>query len=503
MTTFTTLKAPASIDYTSKDWQGFVNSMLQYANVIAPEWDTSSEGDFGVMLVELFAYCMDILSFYGDRLTQEAYLPTATQKLSVLNLAQLLGYIPVIGTPATGTVTFQTSNPGPAVTVPAGTQVATAFNTSLDQPIIYQTNAAVTVAANGGTAVANVTQGITYSLQALGVSDGTASQAFQIAQPNVQSGTISVYVSGSSGNVLWTPINFLVDASPTATVYSIYTDENNLTHIQFGDNINGQIPPVGLTIYATYNIGVGSAGNQPAGSVGVIVTGSISGVTIPLQSSTSTLYQSSAMSGGSDPETINQIRANAPKAYATQTRAVSATDFSSLALNVPGVLMSNAVANHNTSVTLYVLGPNYLAPSTGLQNNILNYFNGTNDGVKKTLAGVSLTIGTPSLVPVDVGSVANNVTLQVLPNYNQAVVLANVTTAVQSVLAPPTTTFGMLLNVSSIYSAIMAVPGVQYVLIPVMTREDVTQTTNNPIQFRQSEIPVAGNFYVTATGGIS
>src|SRR5690348_11735864 len=134
-----TLQAPTSIDYTSKDWSAFVSSMLQYASVIMPEWDTSSEGDFGVMLVELFAYLGDILSFYGDRLTQEAYLPTATQRLSILNLARLLGYIPTNGSPATGTVTFQNTTTN-QITVPAGTQIASAFDDTADQPIIYETD---------------------------------------------------------------------------------------------------------------------------------------------------------------------------------------------------------------------------------------------------------------------------------------------------------------------------------------------------------------------------
>src|SRR5580698_6694740 len=106
---FPVLQVPSSIDYTSKDWTGFVTSMLNYASVIMPQWDTSSEGDFGVMLIELVAYVCDILSFYGDRLTQEAYLPTATQRLSIINLAQLLGYVPAQGSPASGTVTFANS----------------------------------------------------------------------------------------------------------------------------------------------------------------------------------------------------------------------------------------------------------------------------------------------------------------------------------------------------------------------------------------------------------
>lgn len=493
---YSALIPPSSVDYTSKDWLGFATSMLSYANTAFPQWDTSSEGDFGVMLVEMFAYMGDILSFYGDRLTQEAYLPTATQRLSILNLAQLLGYTPSNGSPATGTVTFQTSNPGQAVILPAGTQIASGYNSAADQPIIYQTDTDVTVPQNGGTVTADVTQGITYIQVMLGISDGTAAQVFQVPQTGVEDGTVTVYVSSSSGSIIqWNQVQFLVDAAGDDTSYSVYTDQNQVTNIQFGDNVNGLIPGTGLTVYATYTIGLGSAGNQPSGSAGNFVS-PVTGVFVPFQSSGSVLFQSSAMTGGSDPETSDQIRANAPQSYAVQDRAVSAQDFAALALNVPGVLMTSAVANHATSVTLFALGPNYQPASTGLQSAITAYFTG------RTLAGTTMTIGSPSLVLTDVGSSGNNVTLSVLPNFNQAVVLANVTTALQAVLSPPNATFGMELQVSSLYSAVMSVPGVEYVIIPVMTREDVTQSDASPVQYRAYEIPSPGTFFITAIGGV-
>jgi uncharacterized phage protein gp47/JayE len=275
--------------------------------------------------------------------------------------------------------------------------------------------------------------------------------------------------------------------------------------VQFGDNINGAIPGIGQTIAATYTVGAGTAGNQPAGSVGTLVT-NIPGIQVPLQSSTSTLYQSSAMSGGADPETNDQIRANAPQSYATQQRAVTTQDFAALALQVPGVLMANAVANHSTSVTLYILGPNYQAATTALQQAVLTFFGSplatSPSPVPKMLAGVSLSVGTPAMIAVDAGSNSSNIQLQVLPNYNQGIVVENVTSAIQAALSPPNVDFGDLLQVSVLYSAIMNVAGVAWVVIPVMTREDITQANTNPIQFRQSEIPIAGNVYITATGGI-
>lgn len=494
---FPVLQVPSAIDYTSKDWEGFVNSMLTYASVIMPEWDTTSEGDFGVMLVELVAYLGDILSFYGDRLTQESYLATATQRRSILNIAQLLGYIPTQGSSATGTVTFQTdADTIEDVIVPAGTQLSTSFQLNSDSPVIYETLADLDVPSAGGTATVSVKQGVTTVQQIIGTSDGTAGQSFQIPQPLVEDGTVSVFVSSVTTPILWNQVTFLVDSGADDQVYSLFVDENNMTNITFGDNLNGEIPGIGQTIYATFTIGQGSAGNQPMGSVGIMVT-PITGVQIPALSEGSTLYQATAMTGGSDPETNDQIRANAPLSYTTQQRAVSIQDFANLALNVPGVLKSSAISNHSTSVTLYVLGPNYQPPSSGLSTNILEYF------ADKTLAGVVVTIGTPALIPVNIGAMGNGILLNVKDNYSQAVVVANVTTALQALISPPSTTFGSLLNVSDVYAAIMAVAGVSYVSVNIMTRTDVTQSNTNPLQFRASEVPVAGTIFITATGGIN
>lgn len=490
---FQVIQIPTSIDYTSKDYTGFATSMLTYAQQIMPNWNPTSEGDFGLILLELFAYAADILSYYGDRASQEAYINTATQRTSLLNISQLLGYIPSNGTPSTGTVTFQTANPGVAVVVPSGTQVSTVFNTSLDQPIIFETQANVTVAANGGTQTVAVTQGITYTQVLLGVSDGTAGQQFIIPQQDVIDGTTEIFIQSTTTVTGWTQVQYLVDYLGSDEVYTVSVDASNTTTIQFGDNVNGLIPGLGLQILATYRVGLGSAGNVSAGTVGLIIN-DIAGVFIPFLGDGIT-YNSTAMTGGSDPETNDQIRANAPTAFATQSRAVSLVDYANLAMNVPGVIASNAVANHSTSVSLYILGPGGQLPSTGLQNAVLDYF------VDKTLAGVTLSVVAPTLILVDVGSSGNNVQLSVLPKYQAAGVQQNVETALTALLTPPNVTFGQLLTISDIYSAILAVAGVAWCVVPVFTREDVVQTGTTSIQFRQSEVPVPGIFYFTTTGG--
>ncbi|MGE5287152.1 MAG: putative baseplate assembly protein [Micromonosporaceae bacterium] len=80
------------IDYVTKDYEGFKQAMLAQIPVLLPNWTDRSESDFGVVLIELFAYVADILSYYQDRVANEAFLATATQRRSVTELLRLIDY---------------------------------------------------------------------------------------------------------------------------------------------------------------------------------------------------------------------------------------------------------------------------------------------------------------------------------------------------------------------------------------------------------------------------
>ena len=485
-----------SVDYTSRDYDGLKQSMLDYASQIMPDWDTSSEGDFGVVMTELFAYAGDIMSYYTDRVSQEAYIRTATQRLSLMNIAELLGYTPSNGVPATGTVTFQTDNPGDPITVHAGTQVSTDYIEAIDAPIIYETDVDVTVPANGGTAVIPVTQGETQTMVALGVSDGTPGQSFNLPQLNVIDGSVQIFVETAFASEKWVPIPFLVDADPNDKVYTVRVDDTGATVVSFGDNVNGIIPTLGLHIWATYRIGMGAMGNQPIGSVNTIVSELADVVISTLADGT---YVSSAMVGGADAESNDSIRANAPLAFRTQYRAVSNQDFEDLAMSVPGVTKAHAVARHYTSVTLYIVGPNGQDPSDKLEQNVLDYFE------DKTLAGVSLSILGPTQVPINIGADVDGkrVQLQVKDRYSRPQVLSNVTKALQNMLATPNVDFGMHLSISDVYHAIMAVDGVDWVVVPMFARADAAQTGTADIDFRDAELPTPGTFVIDPAGGMA
>jgi hypothetical protein len=484
-----------AIDYTSRDYEGFKASLLDFASRAFPQWVPSSEGDFGVLMVELFSYLGDNLSYYGDRLQQESFLPTATQRMSLLQISDLLGYRPSNGVPASGTVTFQTSNPGPAVTVPAGTQVVTDYVDTIDSPITYETNIDVTVPKNGGTATVAVTQGVTRTQVNIGTSNGLPVQEFRLPDVPVIGGTVRVYVDDVSTLTEWTYIDYIVDADPSDRVFSTYLDDAGATWVRFGDNINGAIPTTNLTLYATYRVGGGTLGNVNAGVVSAIADSALPGVTFAQDASGNAI--SSAMTGGADPETNDQIRANAPRIFRTQDRCVTLADFSDLALTTPGIVRANSIASTYTSISVFVIGSDGGTPSAATLQNVQSTLQ------SKALAGTTVTVSGPTTVKVNVGNASNPVVVECWPRYSRASVLYDVQQALKTMLSFANVDFGMRMTLSDFYKTLLDVDGVRYVSIPLIARADAAQTGTADIVMRAWEIPTVGNIAnITMTGGI-
>lgn len=101
---------PVSIDYTGRDYYSIREQLIARIQERIPEWNASDPADFGLALVEAFAYMGDLLSYYVDRTANEFSLATATQRNSLLNIAQTYGYIPAGYRNALIDVTFFNNN---------------------------------------------------------------------------------------------------------------------------------------------------------------------------------------------------------------------------------------------------------------------------------------------------------------------------------------------------------------------------------------------------------
>lgn len=503
-----TVNGVPAIDYTSKDYTGFIGSMLDFATTAFPEWTNQNPGSLEVMLLESLARELDVLSYYGDRIVSEAYIGTATQLSSVIQLAALLGYTPGQALAATGTVTFATDITSDAVAVPLATQVITNYVSSINGPIVFETTQAATVPANGGTVVVPIVQGITqgsatftignstsapYSIttELIGTSDGSELQSFTLASNPVVSGSITVYVqnpsfgttSGEDPINSWNSVQSLQQSGSSDLAWSQSVDANGVVTIHFGDGVNGAVPAAGLNIYANYRVGGGTIGNLSANSI-VDIVAAITGISISASSTTT---------GGTAAETIDQIRTNAPLAFTTQQRAVTLADYGNLAMSLPIVSQARAVANTYKNITVYLTGQGNTVPTQATLDTVTAYLQ------ERSLAGTVVTCTAATLVPINVGSTGSPVIIGCSSRYSPTSIQILAVQAIQNLFAPSNTLLGGRVSLSAVFSAIYNIPGVQYVSIPLFVRSDATQSGAADILMRTYELPTAGNIIVTVT----
>ncbi|HYP19092.1 MAG TPA: putative baseplate assembly protein, partial [Chloroflexia bacterium] len=127
-------------------------------------------------------------------------------------------------------------------------------------------------------------------------------------------------------NIIWHPQRDLLNSGRFASEFVVETEEDGTASLRFGDGAEGREPPPGLQ--PTYRVGNGRAGNVGAEAIAHVLSNdsAIFDVRNPM-----------AARGGTEPESIEQVRLYAPEAFRTQERAVTANDYAAAAERQGGV----------------------------------------------------------------------------------------------------------------------------------------------------------------------
>lgn len=88
---------------------------------------TREESDATIALFDALAASLDVVTFYTERYANESYLRTATERLSVIEMARLIGYRPAPGVAAATHLAFTLQEipgaPAEPIVIPVGTRV--------------------------------------------------------------------------------------------------------------------------------------------------------------------------------------------------------------------------------------------------------------------------------------------------------------------------------------------------------------------------------------------
>lgn len=359
---------PVAINYTGRDYYAIRSELISRIQNRIPEWTASDPADFGVALVEAFAYMGDLMSYYIDRNANESFIGTATQRQSVLNIAQTYGYIPAGYRQAYTNVTF-TNTSNTEITIPSGTVISgdvilgdtvetVYFTTANDTIVIQQIDEVPGTADTSvyhGRSVTIVSENATANGELIGTSSGLPNMSFELGETPVVDGSIEIYVQDGDVFSKWTQVQHLLDYGPTDLVFSIYLDDKNTVFITFGDGVSGVIPTIYSEIRAKYTVGGGEIGNISSNTLTTLfyIPGLTDSQTTALQAAI-TVDNADGAIGGSDPESTDQIRVSAPLSLRANNRAVTLQDYADLSLAVSGVGKASAIADVWTSVTVYI-----------------------------------------------------------------------------------------------------------------------------------------------------
>ena len=254
----------------------------------------------------------------------------------------------------------------------------------------------------------------------------------------------------------WSPRRDLLGSDEAARDYVVEIQDDGRARLRFGDDHHGRRPEEDTSFTATCRIGNGSAGNVGGDSIRhVLLAGSapIGTVTNPLPAF-----------GGVDSEDIEVARRDAPQAFRTQERAVTAADYAEAAGRHSGVQRAAGTFRwtgswHTVFVTADRVGGRKVDADfeVGLRRHLERF----------RMAGYDLEVDAPHFVPLDV-----SLHVCVKPGYFRSAVIAAVREALSSVMLadgrlgtfhPDNFTFGQPVFASRVVATAQAVEGVESV----------------------------------------
>jgi hypothetical protein len=308
------------------DYTGLRSNLVSFLQNYPQFQDYNFEGSNLSTLIDLMAYNTYINSFYTNMVMNEMFMDTAVLRDSVISHAKDINYLPRSARSSVAYLNltvYPTNNPT-SVYIPTGAQFlgtnglyTFTFSTIQDTYI---------VPVNNTYSISNVAvyEGINLQ-ESFVVNNAIVDQRYILSNPNIDTTSLSVYVSNTSGQYeQWTYYSSLLGVTTTTKSYFLQATGDRYELI-FGDGVTGLAPVNGSTIQAKYRI---CNLDTPNGLTKFTSAGNLGGYSNFVVSAMTNVNGSPVGSyGGAQPESTSSIRYNAPRAYQTLDRAVTIEDY--------------------------------------------------------------------------------------------------------------------------------------------------------------------------------
>ena len=332
---------------TALDFEDIKASIKSYLRTRSEFTDYDFDGSALSYMVDMLAYNTYYSAFNANMSLNEAFLPSSTVRDNVVNIAKLLNYTPrsVISARASLKVDIQTVQSNgvypSTVTLKKG---ATATGGNYVWNVLRDTTVEVSPTTGiGSFADLCVYEGSIVSFQY--VVNTFANQVYTIPSAEADINTLNVTVKANetaTASDIYNRVDTVTNLTATTRAYFLSEGEDMRFQVKFGDDSVGRALKDGEVVNLEYLVTSGKKANEVKAFnfIGSLVDSQ--GQTYSANSTTLTVNHRAQL--GSDAETVESIKYNAPRYYSAQYRAVTAQDYA---------LITQRIYNNADSVVAY------------------------------------------------------------------------------------------------------------------------------------------------------
>lgn len=313
------------------DFEGIKGDLKTFLSSQANIKDYDFEGSNISTLIDVLSYNTYLNNFYTNMIANEMFLDTALIKDSIISHAKELNYLPASASSARAIVNvkvFPNDDPG-TVSIPKWHKFQSTIN-GKTKTFSTQDDILITKSANS-------TGGAQWVGSNIELYEGTiVEETFTVSTANnfiaelsnenadIDHLEVNVRVSNTSSvNAVWARADTLFGLSASSNAYFIEPAKSDKFRVTFGDGIFGKKLSAGNLVKVKYRISSKLEGNNGKIFSNLdLVSGQYGNVTVTTVSKST---------GGTEAESIESIRKNAPRAFQVQERAVTSNDYEILA----------------------------------------------------------------------------------------------------------------------------------------------------------------------------
>jgi hypothetical protein len=319
------MAANSSIALTQLDFDSIKTSLKTYLSEQNEFQDYDFEGSNLSVLVDILAYNTYQNAFYLNMVGNEMFLDSARLRDSVISHAKELNYLPrsFTSSKADLRLTITPTDPNKnSIVVPKGTGFISRVD---DYSFTFTTteNLVITNKVNGSFVSDTITVYEGNYLSDTYAVNYANPLVFKINNKNVDISSVAVTIIEDNGsvNIEYSRATSLFNYDESSTVFFLQPGIGDLYEVVFGDGVVGRKPKNNAIVIIEYRT---SNGELPNGAFRFINAGRID------NEANVAITTVKAAADGAVAEDLNSIKFNAPRAFTTQERAVTAEDYENL-----------------------------------------------------------------------------------------------------------------------------------------------------------------------------